>query len=164
MQHTHQPSRQGRYCATCFDQLDGWKNENELHRDIKTVFDSLFPDREKRSKKLSPNRHALMVHHQNNQGNSKLGADSAALGVREGVPDLQVFHQGGSFFIELKTETGRVSPAQVLRIAQLKDWGFKVYLARSIREMLAILVFELKEVDGLKKVFSPVSIIKIIRL
>ena len=151
MQHTHQPSRQGRYCATCFIQLEGWKTENRLHRDIKTVFDSLFPDRNK-SGILSPNMHALMVHHQNNQGNSKLGADSAALGVREGVPDLQVFHQGDSFFIELKTETGRLSKAQHLRIAQLKDWGFKVYLARTVREMLAILVFELNEVKGLDKI------------
>ena len=49
-----------------------------------------------------------------------------------GMPDVLFIHQkfAGMFWAELKTETGRLSPLQKLRIEQLKRNGAEVHVWR----------------------------------
>lgn len=43
-----------------------------------------------------------------------------------GIPDLLLLKDGIAYFIEVKTETGRLSELQKYRIKQLEEKGFKV--------------------------------------
>jgi hypothetical protein len=45
------------------------------------------------------------------------------LGVTAGTPDLLIWHAGKSFAIELKSDSGRLSDAQVEMLTRLKDAG-----------------------------------------
>jgi hypothetical protein len=59
-----------------------------------------------------------------------------AMGVRAGVPDLLIWAQGGGHFaIELKAETGRLSPAQADWHATMANLGHRVYVCRSIEDV-----------------------------
>lgn len=118
-----------RYCPHCFAEVKGWTNEDQLQSDCKTVFDNLFPD-DKRGD-------FLFIHHMNNQTWKGAGAKAARHGVRDGMPDIEIKGiEAKSFFIELKTEKGRLSNNQKERIKQLQRMGFDVYLARSVRQFL----------------------------
>ena len=56
----------------------------------------------------------------------------------DGVPDRIVFFPGGEvYFIELKTESGRVSPQQVLQIGKLRAMGQQAFTIRGMRAMIA---------------------------
>lgn len=45
---------------------------------------------------------------------------------KNGIPDLLLLKDGIASFIEVKTETGRLSELQKFRIKQLEEKGFKV--------------------------------------
>jgi len=46
------------------------------------------------------------------------------LGTRSGVPDLQILLNGKTLFLELKTESGKLSPNQKAYLEELKNNGF----------------------------------------
>ena len=48
-----------------------------------------------------------------------------------GVPDRLVLLKQRVFFVELKTETGKLSGRQILVFDQLGEQGFSVYILRS---------------------------------
>jgi hypothetical protein len=48
-----------------------------------------------------------------------------------GVPDRLVLLKQQVFFVELKTETGKLSGRQILVFDQLGEQGFPVYILRS---------------------------------
>ena len=48
-----------------------------------------------------------------------------------GVPDRIVFLAGQVFFVELKTETGRLSPRQEIVFDDLGEQGFPVHILHS---------------------------------
>jgi Holliday junction resolvase len=50
---------------------------------------------------------------------------------KNGIPDLVAFKDNDIQFIEVKTETGKLSELQKFRIEELKSKGFKVYELRS---------------------------------
>jgi len=52
-----------------------------------------------------------------------------SLGVVPGMPDLFLIHKGHLFALEIKAEKGRLSPAQVLTMAELRDAGVNVAAA-----------------------------------
>lgn len=52
-----------------------------------------------------------------------------------GVPDRIVILPGVITFIELKTETGRLSPGQKKQIRKLKDLGMKVVVLHGMKEL-----------------------------
>ena len=45
---------------------------------------------------------------------------------KNGIPDLLLLKDGIASFVEVKTETGRLSELQKYRIKQLEEKGFKV--------------------------------------
>jgi len=45
---------------------------------------------------------------------------------KNGIPDLLLLKDGVASFVEVKTETGRLSELQKFRIKQLEEKGFKV--------------------------------------
>ena len=50
---------------------------------------------------------------------------------KNGIPDLVAFKDDEFQFIEVKTETGKLSELQKFRIEELKNKGFKVYELRN---------------------------------
>ena len=68
------------------------------------------------------------------------GAQIKAAGARNGTPDMLFVHLGRAYWIELKTKTGRVSPAQQECHAGLKQAGAEVAICRSIEDVEAALL------------------------
>jgi len=73
----------------------------------------------------------LFVCHVPNGVNSGpvVGGIMKAMGLVPGMPDLLFFHKGHSFALEIKAEKGRLSPAQVLTMAELREAGVNVAVA-----------------------------------
>jgi hypothetical protein len=67
------------------------------------------------------------------------GAILKGLGVVAGAPDLILFHGGKSFAIELKTEDGRVTEAQVEMLTRLKDAGVLTAVCHGIDRAIEVL-------------------------
>lgn len=61
------------------------------------------------------------------------------LGLAAGWPDLILLHKGSTFGIELKTQHGRVSPAQRMQHARLRGAGMEIAVCRSVDDVLAAL-------------------------
>ncbi len=71
--------------------------------------------------------------------NAREAANLKKQGVKPGVPDVVImeprkgFH---GFFIELKSAKGKMSPYQVVMLANLKDRGYKVLTTNSLDEFI----------------------------
>lgn len=78
-------------------------------------------------------------HHSPNEGKRgwKSQADLKASGFSVGWPDLEIVWQGRVYFLELKSEKGRVSPAQTTCHAGLIAAGAPVAVVRSLEEAVA---------------------------
>ena len=57
------------------------------------------------------------------------------LGVKPGVPDLVIVHRGRFIAIELKSEDGRLTPAQKAMHERLRLAGAVVTTAKSLEEL-----------------------------
>lgn len=81
-------------------------------------------------------------------GGKARGGQLKARGLKAGVPDVLVIREGGrAFWIELKTDKGRVSSAQVETGAALLRAGSPVAVCRSldqVQDMLGHWGFALK--------------------
>lgn len=81
-------------------------------------------------------------HHSPNEG--KRGryaqADLKSSGFTTGWPDIEIIWQGRIYFLELKSEKGRVSPAQAECHAGLIAAGAPVAVVRSLEEAVARLI------------------------
>ncbi len=62
-----------------------------------------------------------------------------ATGLLAGVSDMIIIHRGSVLFVEVKTETGIQSPAQIDFEQRIINNGFKYYLVRSLDEFNQIL-------------------------
>lgn len=69
------------------------------------------------------------------QTSARMGAKLKRMGVKPGVPDICVIWRGRVIFIELKTPTGRVSPAQKDMARWLTLAGAVVVTCRSVDEV-----------------------------
>jgi hypothetical protein len=58
------------------------------------------------------------------------------LGVRAGVPDVIAIHRGQVYAIELKTENGRATSAQLQAIQQLRSAGAQVEICHGLDRAL----------------------------
>lgn len=102
--------------------------EEALHRAVALYLDLALGDG------------ATWFHPANGGGRSRAEAGVLkALGVKSGVPDVMIVCAGRVFGIELKTNKGRLSPAQTERHAILRDAGCPVEIARSVDDVDACL-------------------------
>lgn len=70
----------------------------------------------------------------------KMGWITVKMDMGMGFPDRLVIPIGKPmFFVELKTKTGRLSPLQVSKIANLRTAGVKVYVIKGKGELLDFL-------------------------
>lgn len=67
---------------------------------------------------------------------AKEGAILKAKGVVSGVPDYVINHKCRSYYIEFKTDTGKLSDNQKKIINALKNDGFDVEIIRSVGEFM----------------------------
>lgn len=74
------------------------------------------------------------------QRHKRAAARLVGLGLRAGMPDLLVVHQGRALFIELKAPGGVLSSVQRQVIRKLKYCGCLVELCRSVPEVERVLV------------------------
>ena len=70
---------------------------------------------------------------------------SKARGWSTGVPDLVVIHRTGTFFLELKTPTGRLSPEQKVWRDRLIAEGYDWKCWRTIEECQDFILEKLNE-------------------
>tara|TARA_A100001388_G_scaffold256936_1_gene222420 strand:- start:277 stop:705 length:429 start_codon:yes stop_codon:yes gene_type:complete len=68
------------------------------------------------------------------------GAKLKKAGLQAGWPDIQLIYQGYYYGLEVKTETGRLSPAQTDLHKRLTEDGCSVAVARSVSDALEIIV------------------------
>lgn len=67
------------------------------------------------------------------------GAQLKAMGLKSGCPDWLLVHGGRAYFIELKADGGRLSPAQRETHAALERAGAFVAVCRSIDSVIGTL-------------------------
>ena len=80
--------------------------------------------------------HVLWFHVPNEGKRSwREGKRQKQAGLRAGVADNVFLIGGSSFFIELKTEKGRQSPAQKTFQATVETMGYEYYICRSQEEI-----------------------------
>lgn len=70
----------------------------------------------------------------------RAGARMKKQGRKAGIPDNCVVYAGRAHFIELKSKTGTLSPAQKIVIPALKSAGSPVEIARTLEDVMAALV------------------------
>ena len=64
---------------------------------------------------------------------------------RAGIPDLTVFKGCGEvFFVELKTETGKIKPEQIEFIDWCTENNYRIYVVRNIEQWELV-----KKIEGL---------------
>jgi len=54
--------------------------------------------------------------------------------IQAGMPDRMFIHNKKVFFIEFKSETGKLRAVQKMMISRLEEEGLKVYIVRSIEK------------------------------
>ena len=67
---------------------------------------------------------------------ARTGAMLKRQGVRPGVPDIYLLYAGRSFFIELKSDNGRLSSAQYQCLREIDDAGGYYCVAYGLDEAL----------------------------
>jgi hypothetical protein len=73
-------------------------------------------------------------------GGKVRGAQLKAMGLAPGVPDLLFIYQGKTRWIELKSDTGRVSPVQHDTFCRLYDAGCgNVVVCKTLDEVISTL-------------------------
>jgi len=77
---------------------------------------------------------------------------SKARGGAVGIPDLVVVHRTGTFFLELKTPTGRLSPEQKIWRDRLIAEGYEYHLWRTIEECQKYIIEKLNSNIDKKKI------------
>ena len=65
-----------------------------------------------------------------------------AMRRNSGYPDLFIFHEGKTIFIELKSKNGKLRPNQVEKIEQLKNAGYICYVAKDIKKFCYFIKLE----------------------
>jgi hypothetical protein len=61
------------------------------------------------------------------------------LGATAGIPDILLWHDGNAFALELKSETGALSDAQITMLARLGNAGVHTAVAYGLDEALRAL-------------------------
>jgi hypothetical protein len=83
-------------------------------------------------------RPGVVFHHSPNEGHRgwKAQRDIKSHGVHAGWPDLEILHDGKTYFVELKSTKGRLTTRQRQCHEQLKQAGFYVETCRSLDDVI----------------------------
>jgi hypothetical protein len=82
----------------------------------------------------------VFLHPANGMARSPIeGAILKGVGVAPGAPDLLLWHDGQSFALELKSETGRTSEEQLAMLDRLSKAGVFTAVAHGVDRALAVL-------------------------
>lgn len=76
---------------------------------------------------------------ENRQNGAREGARRKARGCLPGWPDLGIIHRGVTYYVEIKTPTGRLTKEQRERHASLRAAGAIVSVCRTLDEVLEFL-------------------------
>jgi hypothetical protein len=126
--HSREAELRGQRSHAGKERLTGKKSEHAHQRDLAALLDTLLPDG------------AFWFAIDNKPRSRTTGAINRLVGIRRGVPDIEVFHNGKAVFIELKRDGGTVSPAQREVHARLKTAGIDCWVAHSPRAALVALL------------------------
>jgi hypothetical protein len=110
--------------------LNGERSEDEIQHSIADMLDFCF------------NGHPVVYSHIPAGGYALTKAAAARLyrlGLKKGLPDLAIFWEGKTLFIELKTPKGSKSAAQKVMHSRLWECGFQVELCRREEDVIAVL-------------------------
>jgi len=102
-------------------------DEDRLHTYIWRILKFALPD------------DAVPQSFENRQNGVREGARRKARGCRPGWPDIGVVYRGVTYYVEIKTPKGRLSPEQKMRHTELRAAGARVGVCRSAEEVLAFL-------------------------
>ena len=84
----------------------------------------------------------VVFHHSMNEG--KRGwrgqADVKLLGMVTGWPDIEIMHSGCAYFLEVKSEKGRLTANQIAAQHRLHVAGCLIATVRSVDEALATVI------------------------
>jgi hypothetical protein len=58
------------------------------------------------------------------------------IGLKRGVPDILIVHEGRAYWIELKAARGRVSNEQQLTMCAIEAAGARAYVCRSLDDVI----------------------------
>lgn len=59
-------------------------------------------------------------------------------GLPEGFSDLLILHKGITYFVEVKTPTGKQRPDQMIFERTVREHGFTYLIARSVNDIMFI--------------------------
>lgn len=91
----------------------------------------------------------IVVHYNANGGklSATQGYVNKLLGQVKGIPDLTIIKQSKVLFLELKTETGKLSKAQKETIAKLRSLGQNVEVAFGLPQAMSIVDQFIKKIE-----------------
>lgn len=81
-----------------------------------------------------PEHRGLLYMNYNNAKNKTHGAILKAIGMVAGVADLTLLTANGAVFIELKTEAGKQSQAQIAWCEKVRQFGYEYHIVRTLEE------------------------------
>ena len=100
--------------------------EDRIHRDILKNLRALLPN------------HWIVYHTPNGGARDAItGAQMKGLGVIAGVPDLTILGDGKTYFMEVKSKSGRLQPSQKMFFGKLERNGIEYAVVRSVDDALA---------------------------
>lgn len=68
-------------------------------------------------------------------GGKARGGRLKSMGLKAGVPDILIIHDGRPLWIELKTPKGRISDVQILTHGDIVNAGGEVVVCRSVEQV-----------------------------
>jgi hypothetical protein len=102
--------------------------EDSIHKSILRYLRMVLPS------------HWLIYHTPNGGSRHPIeAANMKGLGVIAGVPDLTIIGDGKTFFMEVKSKSGRVQPSQRMFMGKLEKNGIEYAVVRSIDDAKACL-------------------------
>lgn len=105
------------------------KSEARFQQECYTYFHETYKD-----------LRGLLIHVPNGMIRRKMDAAILrGMGVVAGVPDFLLFFRGKTYFIELKTTTGKLTKIQQEYHEKLRAQGFEVYVVKKFEEFVKLL-------------------------
>ena len=106
-----------------------YKKEDDLHKACVQWFEWEYENKGIGLLNHSPNEN---LNTDNRIGAMRYNMKMKQLGRKAGFPDITIFHNSKTLFIELKSETGKVSEAQKNLFPALAKQGHTVHIVRSL--------------------------------